>query len=78
MLLRAQALGSLHAAEHLLGRERLARVDTPVPDGLFDLDRLRPDKIRALAQDVSRRSSERVRRFLVHHASPYEPIGRVA
>lgn len=78
VLLRAQALGCLNATEHLVGRDRLVRIDSQVPDGLFDLDRLRPDKIRAVAQDVSRSSSERVAPFTAHLAGPYAPTGRVA
>lgn len=78
VLLRAQGLGSLNATEHLIGRDGLVRIDSPVPDGLFELDRLRPDKIRAIAQDVSRSTSEKVEPFLAHRAGPYEPTGRVA
>lgn len=78
VLLRAQALGALHAAEHLLDRERLVRIDTRVPDGLFELDRLDARAIRALARDVSRRTSEQVARFTAHLARPYAPTGRVA
>ena len=74
LLLRAQALGHLHAAELLVGREDVVRVDAAVPDGVFALDRLDAAEIRGLAEDVSRRASEAVAPFFSHRA----PDWRVA
>jgi uncharacterized protein len=53
-LLRAQALGSFHTAQHLVGRERVVRVDAPVPAKLFRLDRLDARRIRGLAEARAR------------------------
>jgi patatin-like phospholipase/acyl hydrolase len=47
LLLRAQALSSLHMAEHLLGKQRVTRIDPVVPDGMFELDRLDPASSRS-------------------------------
>ncbi|MGH3814235.1 MAG: CBASS cGAMP-activated phospholipase [Pseudonocardiaceae bacterium] len=73
LFLRAQAVSSLHMAEHLLGRERVARIDPVVPDGLFRLDRLDAGSIRGLAEGVSRRTSEQVEPFLANRASEFLP-----
>ena len=75
LLLRAQALSSLHMAEHLLGKERVTRIDPVVPDGVFELDRLDPALIRGLAEGVSRRSSAAVVPFLRHRTPAFRPPG---
>jgi patatin-like phospholipase/acyl hydrolase len=71
LFLRAQAYSSLHMAEHLLGRDRVTRIDPVVPDGLFQLDRLDAGTIRGLAEGVSRRTSGRVEAFLAHRAPEF-------
>jgi patatin-like phospholipase/acyl hydrolase len=73
LFLRAQAISSLHMAEHLLGRDRITRIDPVVPDGLFQLDRLDAGAIRGLAEGVSRRTSERIEAFLAHRAPEFLP-----
>lgn len=78
VLLRAQSLGHLHAAEHLLGRGRVVRIDARVPDGLFRLDRLDAPTIRGLAEGVSRRSSPEVAPLTHHRATRYEPVAWTA
>lgn len=74
LMMRAQSQASDHAAEHLLGRGRVTRIDTPVPAGLFALDRVDAAAIRALAEDVARRRSEEVAEFLAHRAGPFVPL----
>jgi patatin-like phospholipase/acyl hydrolase len=77
LILRAQSLGTLHAAEHLLGQAgRLTRINCPVPDGLFDLDKLDAGRIRGLAETVGRKCSPQVRAFTEHLAPEYVPTGR--
>ncbi len=41
-LLRAQDLGTFHAAEHLIGPEQIVRINTVVPKGLFHARSCRP------------------------------------
>jgi len=74
ILLRAPALGALHAAEHLIGPENVERVDPVVPDGVFALDKIDGPRLRGLAEDVARRESERLRPFFEHTPGPYEPL----
>lgn len=68
ILLRAQSLGTLHAAEHLKTPDHIERIDPKVPDGLFHLDRLDAGAIRGVAEDVSRRCSPGVVPFTRHRA----------
>lgn len=68
ILLRAQSLGTLHAAEHLITPDHIERIDHKVPDGVFDLDRLDPTAIRGLAEGIARRCSPRVVPFTQHRA----------
>jgi patatin-like phospholipase/acyl hydrolase len=71
ILVRAQSLGTFHAAEHLIGPDRIERVDHKVPDRLFNLDRLDAGAIRGIAEDVSRRCSPRIVPFTDHQADDH-------
>jgi predicted acylesterase/phospholipase RssA len=73
VLLRGQAIGSFHAAEHLIGPENITRIDSPVPAGVFQLDRINEARIRGLAEDVARTASPAVERFTRQKAAPYTP-----
>ena len=73
VLLRGQAIGSFHAAEHLIGPESITRIDSPVPAGLFQLDRINEARIRGLAEDVARTASPAVERFTHQKAAAYTP-----
>jgi hypothetical protein len=73
VLLRGQAIGSFHAAEHLIGPENITRIDSPVAAGLFELDRINEARIRGLAEDVSRTASPAVEHFTQQPAAPYTP-----
>ena len=53
-------------AEHLLGKQRVTRIDPVVPDGMFELDRLDPALIRGLTEGVGRRSSAQIVPCLRH------------
>lgn len=74
VLLRAQTLGTFHAAEHLIGPDHVHRIDVTVPEGLFRLDRLDAEAIRGLAEAVSRRHSLAVSSFTAHRPKPYVPL----
>lgn len=78
VLLRGQAIGSFHAAEHLIGPESITRIDSSVPAGLFRLDRINEARIRGLAEDVARTASPAVDRFTHQTAAPYTPTSKEA
>lgn len=73
LLLRAPSVGCFHVVEHLLGKDRVVRIDPVVPDGLFALDRADVGRIRGLAEDVARRESPRVKSFTAHIAPKFVP-----
>jgi hypothetical protein len=73
VLLRGQAIGSFHAAQHLVGPENITRLDSLVPPGLFGLDRINSTRIRGLAEDAARTASPAVERFIHHIPDPYIP-----
>jgi uncharacterized protein len=73
-LLRAQSLGTFHAAEHLIGPDHIVRINAVVPEGLFDLDRASDVALRGRAEDVSRRESPHVAPLLDHVPHPYVPF----
>ena len=76
LLLRAQTLGTFHAAEHLVSPDHIVRVNTPVPKDLFGLDRVAAGPIRALAEDVSRRAGPKIAPFAKHIPAAYHPYHR--
>ena len=55
--LRGQSIGSVTMAQHLLGPNKVARLDPAVPDGLFALDRLSESSLLGKAAHESRNFS---------------------
>lgn len=72
-ILRAQNLGTFHAAEHLVGPKNIERINTVVPKGLFELDRINATGIRGLAEDVSRRNTPRMTAYTGHRPPIFTP-----
>jgi patatin-like phospholipase/acyl hydrolase len=73
VLLHAQATGSFHAAEHLVGPDNVTRITEVVPDKVFRLDKLNPDRIRGLAAARARTACPEIRPFAQHRAAPFRP-----
>ncbi len=78
LIMRAQSLGVYTQAIHLLGRDKVVRLDPKVPDGLFDLDKAnRTKELMAKASHESRILAPRLEeQFLQHVAPPYTPCHR--
>ena len=70
-LLRAQANGSFHAAEHLIGKDHVTRVDYVVPHGVFRLDRLDLGRIRGLAEARAGHVCPEIKQFTAHLAPAF-------
>jgi len=75
IVMRGQSLGAYKQALHLLGRDRVRRLDPRVPDNLYKLDKLSTDQLIAKAAHESRIfgpifSTE----FQSHVARDYAPI----
>ena len=75
VVMRGQSLGIHKQALHLLGDNKVIRIDPRVPEGLFALDRLTTDELLAKAAHESRTFLPTFERnFLSHKASRYEPF----
>jgi uncharacterized protein len=73
MVVQAQAKGAFHAVSHLLGADHVVRVDEPVPNGLFRLDRLDARKIRGLAEARAAHLCPLVAPLISHVAPRFVP-----
>lgn len=78
VVMRGQSLGIHKQALHLLGEDKVIRIDPRVPEELFALDCLTTDELLSKAAHESRTLSSRFERmFLSHKASKYEPFYKV-
>ena len=75
LIMRAQSLGVYKQSIHLIGESNVIRIDPKVPDGLFDLDKVKRTKeLMAKASHESRILAPSLeRQFLEHTAPPYFP-----
>lgn len=72
--LRGQSLGAYTHAKLLLGNDKIVRLDPPVPDGMFELDKLSTDELMSKAAHYSRQLTPSFEKmFLNHTPSPYQP-----
>lgn len=75
VVLRGQSLGTHKQAAHLLGADKVLRIDPRVPDKFFALDRLNTDELLSKAAHESRIIAPVFERmFASHKASPYKPF----
>lgn len=75
VIMRGQSIGSYTQVLHLLGKDKVLRIDPPVPAGLFELDKLEEQALIAKAADRSRHfCPEFEERFPDHHANEYKPL----
>lgn len=73
--LRGQSHGVQGQAQHLLGKDRVVRVDPIVPDGLFALDRLSERELLGEASHTSRHFTPTfTAKFRTHKAAPFTPL----
>lgn len=73
--MRGQSHGVQGQAQHLLTKERAFRLDPPVPDGLFELDRLTEKRLLSEAAQASRDFAPKfAERFAKHSAHPFTPM----
>lgn len=75
VILRGQSRGAHKQACHLLGEDKVKRLDPKVPDGLFELDRITLHELLSQAAHESRTFSPPFEKeFMPHTASAYEPF----
>ena len=72
--LRGQSQGATNTAIHLLGQERVHRLDPPVPKGLYELDKVTANKLIAQAAHDSLHFSPTFKdQFCNHLAREFKP-----
>lgn len=80
VIMRGQSVGAYTQAQHLLGKEKVTRIDPKVPDNLFKLDKLSEKELLAKAAHESRISCPDIhQKFLAHNAEesfPYNPMAQ--
>lgn len=54
VIMRGQSIGAFTQAQHLLGKDKVVRMDPKVPNGLFELDKLSEKELLAKAAHESR------------------------
>lgn len=69
VILRGQSIGAYTQAQHLLGKEKIIRLDPKVPDGLFELDKLSEEQLIAKAAHESRHFSPQFKDIFCGHIS---------
>lgn len=81
VILRGQSIGANTMVQHLLGKDKVLRVDPKVPDGIFRLDKIAKDELLAKAAHVSRQTSPEVKEQFTDHIAetsfPYIPFHKV-
>jgi patatin-like phospholipase/acyl hydrolase len=80
VIMRGQSVGAFTQAQHLLGKDKVMRIDPKVPDNLFKLDKLSEKELLAKAAHVSRISCPEIHhKFFDHYAEksfPYQPLAQ--
>lgn len=75
IILLGQSIGANNLLRHMLGEDRLLRVDPKVPAGLLHLDRLEPADLIGKAASASRTYAPFFeKKFADHHASDFTPL----
>ena len=73
--MRGQSIGAYTQALHLLGSDNILRIDPPVPDGFFKLDKLSEPELLSKAAHVSRHKTPIFEKnFTSHKAPKFDPI----
>jgi patatin-like phospholipase/acyl hydrolase len=70
VIMRGQSIGAFTQAQHLLGRDKVVRMDPKVPDGLFTLDKLSVEEFLGKAAHESRHFSPKFKTIFSDHIAP--------
>jgi patatin-like phospholipase/acyl hydrolase len=75
VVLHGQSIGAFTQAQHLLGPDKVLRIDPKVPDGLFAIDKLSEKELLAAAAHESRHFAPQFKKMFIEHiAAEYKPI----
>jgi patatin-like phospholipase/acyl hydrolase len=75
VFLRAQNIGTFTQTQHLLGKDKVVRLNPKVPGGLFKMDKLSEKELLSKAAHESRHFSPQFREvFMNHKAQEFKPF----
>jgi patatin-like phospholipase/acyl hydrolase len=75
VFLRAQNIGTFTQAQHLLGKDKVIRLNPKVPDGLFAMDKLSEKELLSKAAHESRHFAPQFKEvFMNHKALEFKPF----
>ncbi len=74
VILRGQSIAAFTQAQHLLGKDKVIRINPKVPDGLFKLDKLSVKELLAKAAHESRKFSPYFKKFINHFSPEFKPL----
>ncbi len=75
VIMRGQSIGAFTQAQHLLGKDKVVRMDPKVPDRLFELDKLSEKELLAKAAHESRIFSPQFKeKFTEYKSSEFKPF----
>lgn len=74
VILRGQSIAAFTQAQHLLGKDKVVRIDPKVPDKLFELDKLSEKELLAKAAHESRKFSPDFKKFIRHFSPEFKPL----
>jgi hypothetical protein len=70
VIMRGQSISANTQALHLLGKDRICRLDPKVPDSLFALDKLSVNELKSKASHESRHFSPVFKSMFMDHEAP--------
>jgi len=75
VIMQGQSIGAFTQAQHMLGKDKVVRLDPKVPNGLFKLDKLSEKELLAKAAHESRNFSPKFKELFMGHSAPgFQPI----
>lgn len=78
VVMRGQSVGAVTQAQHLLGIDRVLRLDSKVPDKMFALDKLSARELLSKAAHGSRHISPQFTKMFTNHIAPqFEPCHQI-
>lgn len=73
VFMRGQSQMTHAHAQFFIGKDNVTRLDPPVPKGKFEIDKITPNELKALAAHASRKFNGEFEKFLGHKAHAYTP-----
>jgi hypothetical protein len=73
VFMRGQSQMTHTHAQFFIGKDNVTRLDPHVPKGKFEIDKITPNELKALAAHASRKFNGEFKKFIDHKAHDYMP-----